>query len=192
MQNSGTPLGSLVKDNITGFTGIAVARTVFLFGCVRIGVEAVEMREGKPSDIYWFDEQRIEIINSLPPQISQTSEAKTGGPRPDVQRARDFRGAMSDQALTPPAPEPDTLEELYNRDPNKWTRDDVDRIVENLRKARGQFAAKEAADAAAKGTPKATKAVAAPKAAKAAGPAPQFSLEMLGIQIVAPKKEGEQ
>lgn len=62
-------LGSKVKDNITGFSGIAISRTVFLHGCVRICVESTKLKDGKSVSEY-FDEQRVE----------KKSKAKTGGP----------------------------------------------------------------------------------------------------------------
>lgn len=52
-------LGETYRDGITGFEGVAVSRTEFLFGCVRVGLEPTELREGKPIDLQWFDEQRL-------------------------------------------------------------------------------------------------------------------------------------
>lgn len=50
-------LGVKVKDSITGFMGVAVSRTEYLYGCVRVGVEG----EAKPGEIYYFDEQRLTV-----------------------------------------------------------------------------------------------------------------------------------
>ena len=36
----GIKLGSCVKDNITGFTGIVIGRTEFAFGCIHISIQA--------------------------------------------------------------------------------------------------------------------------------------------------------
>ena len=64
-------LGSRVRDSITGFAGIAVSRTEYLYGCVQVGVQPVVLTpEGKPEEIVYFDEQRL----------SGTSAAVTGGP----------------------------------------------------------------------------------------------------------------
>ncbi len=62
-------LGQKVTDSITGFTGIAVSRHEYLYGCVRIGVESTELKDGKPIDCC-FDEQRLD----------GTSKVDTGGP----------------------------------------------------------------------------------------------------------------
>ena len=37
-------LGEKVKDTITGFTGIATARTDYLYGCIRVEVEPAARR----------------------------------------------------------------------------------------------------------------------------------------------------
>lgn len=63
-------LGAKVTDSITGFTGIATARTEYLYGCVRVSVEPTELHEGKPVEAQYFDEQRLE----------DEPTAKTGGP----------------------------------------------------------------------------------------------------------------
>jgi len=55
-------LGSTVKDMISGFEGVAIARSEWLYGCNRIVVESNRLKDGKPTDGQWFDEQRIETI----------------------------------------------------------------------------------------------------------------------------------
>ena len=62
-------LGIKVKDNVTGFEGMATARTVYLFGCVRVLVEPMQLKDGLPIDAQWFDEQRL----------TEQSEATSGG-----------------------------------------------------------------------------------------------------------------
>jgi hypothetical protein len=52
-------LGSRVTDRITGFTGIAIARTDWLTGCVRFGVQSEELHNGKPIGAEWFDEDAL-------------------------------------------------------------------------------------------------------------------------------------
>ena len=66
-------LGTKVTDSIAGFSGIAVCRTEYLYGCVRIGVEPQELHDGKPVEPHYFDEQRLE----------EASTAESGGPQPD-------------------------------------------------------------------------------------------------------------
>lgn len=76
-------LGDKVRDMITGFTGIAVGRTDWLYGCARIGVEPTELRDGKTVETHWFDEQRVELIEAKPIPVSTHSNARVGGPQSD-------------------------------------------------------------------------------------------------------------
>jgi len=63
-------LGNFYTDRITGFKGIATGRTEYLYGCVRVQLEPQGLKDGKPTESMWFDEQRLEV----------NSEAKSGGP----------------------------------------------------------------------------------------------------------------
>ncbi len=57
-------LGNRVTDEFTGFEGIAVSRTEYLYGCVSIGVQPTPLAEKDgsytPAAIVYFDEQRLE------------------------------------------------------------------------------------------------------------------------------------
>jgi hypothetical protein len=72
------PLGTLVRDTITGYTGIAIGRTEFLPGCVRIAVQSQELKDGKPIDPQYFDEPQLAVIELTP---AKEPVAVTGGPR---------------------------------------------------------------------------------------------------------------
>jgi hypothetical protein len=77
-------LGSKVRDTLTGFEGIATARTEWLYGCSRIGIEPTKLNEdGKPFDTAWFDEQRVEVMVEQLPTVSKDSSATSGGPKMD-------------------------------------------------------------------------------------------------------------
>lgn len=76
-------LGSSVKDVITGFAGIAIGRAEFMYGCSRIGVQPVKIKDGEPGEAFWFDEQRIDVIdekgavtNRAAPKYSMGDEAQ--------------------------------------------------------------------------------------------------------------------
>ena len=67
-------LGDTVKDYITGFTGIAGARTEYLTGCIQFGVIPKTLnKDGKPQVWEWFDESRL-MVKKI-----DSSEAKLGG-----------------------------------------------------------------------------------------------------------------
>lgn len=55
-------LGKKVKDKVTGFEGIAIGITKYLYGCDVVGVTPAVDKDGKTGDTCWFDEGRIEII----------------------------------------------------------------------------------------------------------------------------------
>ena len=76
-------LGSKVRDNLTGFTGIATGRSEFQYGCARVLIEPQELKDGKPVEGQWFDEQRVELVQQKAPVVSAASSAKTGGPQND-------------------------------------------------------------------------------------------------------------
>jgi hypothetical protein len=57
-------LGDRVRDKISGFEGIAAARTEYLNGCVRITVEPEGLHDGKPVEAQWFDEQQVDVIEA--------------------------------------------------------------------------------------------------------------------------------
>lgn len=80
-------LGEKVKDSITGFSGVTIARTDWLYGCVRFGVQTSELHEGKPIDPVWFDEAQLVSIES-----GQSGSADTpAGPKSDPARSNDPR-----------------------------------------------------------------------------------------------------
>lgn len=79
----GITLGSLVKDMVTGFTGIATSRTEYLYGCVHIGITSRNLDiQGTPVGAMCFDEQRIIIVDKRDPVVSPDSKATSGGPVP--------------------------------------------------------------------------------------------------------------
>ncbi len=74
------PLGSLVRDKFTGLTGIATGRTEWMFGCNRICIEPTELKDGKPIEGQWFDEQRVELVTE---PAAEAERRRTGGPQAD-------------------------------------------------------------------------------------------------------------
>lgn len=57
-------LGSKVRDKITGFTGTAVAKTVFLNGCIQYIVLSKFNKKEPPLEMN-IDEQTLEIIKPV-------------------------------------------------------------------------------------------------------------------------------
>jgi hypothetical protein len=81
-------LGDEVIDTVTGFKGIAVARTTWISGCDRITVQPAGItKEGKLFDTFAFDEPTLKIVKKK--KVEEKSH-KTGGPRPDVSNFKAF------------------------------------------------------------------------------------------------------
>jgi len=80
-------LGDKVKDIVTGFTGIVVAKTQWLNGCWRISVQPQGLKDGKPIEHQAFDVEQLKILKAK--EIKTTPPAKLkGGPRPDPVRQK--------------------------------------------------------------------------------------------------------
>jgi len=56
-------LGKLGKDKVTGFEGVIIGKTEYLYGCAAYGLTPKAVG-GKLEDSKWFDEGRIEIIGA--------------------------------------------------------------------------------------------------------------------------------
>lgn len=73
-------LGDKVRDMVTGFSGIAVARTEWINGCVRWCVQSDKLKDGKPADEIWFDDGRLSLVKFAAVKVRV---ADTGGPQKD-------------------------------------------------------------------------------------------------------------
>lgn len=76
-------LGQQVRDKLTGLEGTAVARTEYLYGCVRIGVQPFEVKDGKPADWAVIDEPQLEVVKNTPAKKAEPRH----GPRPSIERS---------------------------------------------------------------------------------------------------------
>lgn len=76
-------LGDKVKDTVTGFTGIIIARHEYLNGCIRLSVQPDKLKDAKPIEALTFDIEQIALIKAG--QHKQL--ARTGGPEKEPARA---------------------------------------------------------------------------------------------------------
>lgn len=75
------PLGARVRDRITGFSGVVVARTEWLFGCTRYGVAPEGLGEhGKIREAEWFDGSQLAVVDmdalALPDRMAADDRAQ--------------------------------------------------------------------------------------------------------------------
>lgn len=68
-------LGDTVTDRVTGFTGIAIAMTEWLYGCRSFGVKSEAMKDGIPVETQWFDEKSLSVEATEP-----GGPCESGGP----------------------------------------------------------------------------------------------------------------
>jgi hypothetical protein len=77
-------LGDKVKDTITGFSGIAIGKTLWLHGCTRIVVQPTKLtKDGETVEAQSFDQPQLKILK---PKAVSTGSRKIGGPRPEPSR----------------------------------------------------------------------------------------------------------
>ena len=81
-------LGMRCFDIITNFEGIASGETRWLYGCKRIAIEPETLRDGKPVEMQWFDEQRVKVHPNQAdtPLKSIKANNNPGGPQRDPMR----------------------------------------------------------------------------------------------------------
>lgn len=86
-------LGDEVQDIYTGYKGVAVGRTTWLYSCARILIRPNKLdKDGKPQEGEWFDETQVKVTRRTAPKISPQrpfeGSPKTGGPKADPKRPR--------------------------------------------------------------------------------------------------------
>ncbi len=85
-------LGWKVRDMYSGFTGIAVGRTQWIYGCVRYSVEPGLAKDGTFRESVWIDEQRLQVVKKLKLKVGKHFKGTaTGGPRNDPSRPKEPR-----------------------------------------------------------------------------------------------------
>jgi hypothetical protein len=55
-------LGDSVRDEITGFEGVVLARTEYLYEATILRVHARKLNDGKIQEPVWLEEDRLEVI----------------------------------------------------------------------------------------------------------------------------------
>lgn len=80
-------LGDIVKDTITGFEGVAIARTLWLNNCDRITIQPQELKDGKPIEAHTFDIDNVVVVKKKVVPVNNTH----GGPRSAPSRSKDPR-----------------------------------------------------------------------------------------------------
>jgi hypothetical protein len=85
-------MGDKVRDVITGFEGIHTGWLQYIHGCKRVLINPPVDKDGKLVDAQWFDEQRVELLESRDiPDVTKGAAKEPGGlddnPRQEAPRA---------------------------------------------------------------------------------------------------------
>lgn len=70
-------LGDVVRDRLSGFSGVAASRVEYLTGCTQIAIARHGLDEkGKPHEWQYFDWQRLEVDISSANQFADVSQSQ--------------------------------------------------------------------------------------------------------------------
>lgn len=94
MSEKSIELGDLVKDRITGLSGIVTGKHSWLYGCERVTVQPREAKDGKPADGFCVDAAQCVVVekrvipnfDAINAQASRPKQERPAGPRPDATR----------------------------------------------------------------------------------------------------------
>lgn len=79
-------IGDQVRDKVTGFSGIVVARTEWLNGCIRLTVQPEKLTKDKgvaPTETFDIEQLLVTKAGKVAPK---PAERRTNGPMPSVPR----------------------------------------------------------------------------------------------------------
>ncbi len=80
-------LGDKVRDTITGFTEIAISRTIFLQGCDRIAIQPIVGKDGTLPEYQHFDEPQLEVLEKRKVK-AESPKSNNGGPDKYLDRGK--------------------------------------------------------------------------------------------------------
>ena len=76
-------LGEALRDKVTGFQGVALARTEYYTDCNHYGLQSRTLKDGKPLGWEWFDETRLIRVEDAE-KILKEPRIPTSGPHPSA------------------------------------------------------------------------------------------------------------
>lgn len=82
MSNKSIGLGDRVEDSVTGLKGIVVCVTTWLHGCIRMGVQPEEVKDGKPVEAVFFDQTQLKLLKKgiHAPQVLEVAPVQPVAP----------------------------------------------------------------------------------------------------------------
>ena len=78
--------GDIARDGITGFEGVVICTTQWLYGCERLSLQPQALnKDGQVQEAKGFDRPQLVLVR----KASKKTEINTGGPRPAPSRNPD-------------------------------------------------------------------------------------------------------
>lgn len=71
--------GETLRDKVTGFQGVVMARTDYFTGCVHCGLCSRTLKDGKPIEWEWFDETRLILVSDIEKVLREPGQATDVG-----------------------------------------------------------------------------------------------------------------
>ena len=81
ISNTEVKNGDLVRELVTGYEGVVVSRTEFLNGCIRVSIQARDLKDGKPVEPLHADVEQLSIIGNVEEEVFAPRPIGTGGDR---------------------------------------------------------------------------------------------------------------
>lgn len=98
------PLGAVAQDTITGFEGVVVCRSEWLYGCVRLMLQPQEMHEGQPLEAQTFDEPQLFMCTT--PVEDEEAEPEAAE---EAEPTEEEQAATAAESLPRAGPRPDPV-----------------------------------------------------------------------------------
>lgn len=77
---SNIQLGLKVKDLVSGHTGMAISKAIYINGCVQYEVMPEVKKDGSKVNGRWIDWQRLEVVGQGIAEKNKPTAKQTGGP----------------------------------------------------------------------------------------------------------------
>ncbi len=73
-------LGKQVEDTVTGLRGTAIARLVYMNGCVQYQIQPKIVVDGVPVEPKWYDNEQVKLVSKR--KAVKNKRTPPGGPPP--------------------------------------------------------------------------------------------------------------
>lgn len=71
-------MGEVLKDKVTGFQGVVMARTEYFTDCTHYGLCSQTLKDGKPIDWEWLDETRLIQVAGAERIVKESRKSTSG------------------------------------------------------------------------------------------------------------------